>query len=157
MKSAIIYYSFTGKTTQVAEMFARELGEKGEVEVLKLDPLDESTNFFKQGERAFRKKKARLAKIKTDLREFDLVCFGTPVWAFGPTPAMRAYLDSCSGLEGKIVILFVTSGGMGNEKCLREMESILMPKLASLFRYLSLKQSDLKDQAVILNKIKQIV
>jgi flavodoxin len=157
MKSSVVYYSLTGKTAKIAEMLFQELGKKGEVEVLRLSPLDESTNFFKQGERAFRKKKAQLAEIKTDLREFDLVCFGTPVWAFGPTPAMRAYLDSCSGLEGKTILLFVTSGGMGNEKCLREMESILKLKQASSFKYLSLNQSDLKDQAAALNKIQQIV
>jgi flavodoxin len=157
MRSAIVYYSLTGNTAKVAEMLAQELGKKGEVEVLKLNPVDESTNFFKQGSRAFQKKKAQLGEIKTDLREFDLVCLGTPVWAFGPTPAMRAYLDSCSGLEGKAIILFVTSGGMGNERSLREMESILKIKKVSSFKYLSLKQSDLKDQAAILNKIQQIL
>jgi flavodoxin len=145
MKTAIIYYSLSGNTKKVADALRLEFTKKGKVDLFEIKPLDESNNFFQQSKRAFLKRDAKIYDIQTDLSEYDLVCLGTPVWAFGPAPAMRAYLKMCSGVSGKTILLFLTSGGMGNSRCFKEMESILKEKNSGAFIHLSYPQSKLTD------------
>ena len=157
MKSAVIYYSYSGNTRKVAEVLAEHLKSRGEVTVREIKALDESGNFFLQGRRAFKKMRARIEPLGLDLAAFDLVCLGTPVWAFGPTPAMNACLDQCAGLVGKDVFLFTTSGGGGDQRCLAYMEEVLAAKGAANFKKLALHQNKLKDRDFVLARISEIV
>ncbi len=154
MKSIIIYYSYTGNTRCVAQALASYLKSKNEVEVVELKSLDENSNFFRQAKRAFIRAKAKLDLTHTDLSSYEMVCLGTPVWAFRPTPAMNAYLNECKGLEGKAVALFTTSGGMGDEGCINYMQEMLIKKGAKTFRKFSIPQGKVRDSEFILSKIK---
>ncbi len=141
MKSAIVYYSYSGNTRKVAQVLAGYLGQRGEVEIIELKGLDESDNFFKQVARAFVHKRAKIEPANFDLSGYDLVCFGTPVWAFGPAPAINAYLEKCTGLGNKSVVLFATYGsGTGRGKCLDYMQNSLAQKGAGNFRRFSIRQ-----------------
>ena len=154
MKSAIIYYSFTGRTKRVTEILAEHLREKGAVDLIELNPLDESKSFFGQARRAFYKARAKLAPVNFDLAGYDLICFGNPVWAFAPAPAMNTYLNNCIGVEGKDVILFTTYGsGTGNERCLNIMQEALSKKGAKSFKRFSIQQFKVKDTKFVLSKI----
>ena len=149
MKTAIVYYSYTGNTKKVADVLAENLKEKGQVDLFKLEPLDESKRFLHQIGRALFKRRARLKEINFNLSSYDLICFGTPVWAFAPAPAMNTYLDRCFGLENKDVILFVTyGGGPGKERCLNYMQNILTKKGVKSFKKFSIQQG--KDKEFIL-------
>jgi flavodoxin len=53
MKSAIIWYSYSGNTKKVAEELSSSLAKKGEVTQVELVALDEPNNFFAQCQRAF--------------------------------------------------------------------------------------------------------
>ena len=111
-----------------------------------------------QCKRAFWHKRATLQPLDFDLSGFDLICFGTPVWAFGPAPAMNTYLDKCLGIEGKNIILFTTCGsGTGNERCLNYMQDILAKKGAKTFQRFSIQQSKVKDKGSVLSKIKEVL
>ncbi len=157
MKSIIIYYSFSGNTKKVAETLAGQLRQKGEAELIGLQPVDESKNFFGQSSRAFRHKRAQLQNTNFDLSGYDIICFGTPVWAFGPAPAMNAYLDNCAGTEGKKITLFTTYGsGTGNEKCLNYMQGILEKKGAKNFKRFSIQQFKVDEREFVLSKIREI-
>jgi NAD(P)H-dependent FMN reductase len=79
---------------------------------------------------------------------------GTPVWAFGPAPAMNTFLDKCLGLEGKEAVLFTTYGsGVGKERCLDYMEDILSKKGARQFRRFSIQEFKAKDKEFVLSRI----
>ncbi len=157
MKSIIIFYSFSGNTKKVAGILSEYLGQKGEVEIIELKGLDESDKFFAQVARAFRHKRATLSPVNFDLSEFDLICFGTPVWAFGPAPAINTYLDKCFGVEGKAVILFSTYGsGTGNKRCLDYMQDMLVKKGAKDFKRFSIQQFKVNNKEFVLSKIKEI-
>ena len=157
MQSIIIYYSYSGNTQKVANILMDLLETKGEAQQTELVGLDESKSFFGQCRRAFLRKKATLQPVNFDLSEFDLICFGTPVWGFGSAPAMNAYLDKCSGLEGKSVILFTTYGsGTGNERCLNYIQDILAKKGAKEFNRFSIQQFKVNDKEFVLSKIKEI-
>ena len=157
MQSIIIYYSYSGNTKKVAQMLTELLAQKGEVQQTELVGLDESKSFFGQCRRAFLRKKATLQPVNFDLSEFDLICFGTPVWAFGPAPAINTYLDKCFGVEGKAVILFSTYGsGTGNKRCLDYMQDMLVKKGAKDFKRFSIQQFKVNNKEFVLSKIKEI-
>ena len=126
------------------------------VEVIELKGLDESDNFFTQAARAFKHKRAKIAAVNFDLKAFDLICLGTPIWAFGPAPAINAYLDGCFGITGKEMVLFTTYGsGTGNKRCLNYMQNILVKKGANNFKRFSIQQGKINDRECVLSKIRE--
>ena len=158
MKSAIVYYSYSGNTKKVALYLADYLEKHGSVEIIELSAVDESPNFFSQAQRAFFRKEAKIEDVKFDLSGFDLVCFGTPVWAFGPAPAMNTYLKKCFGLENKQAIVFTTYGsGTGNNRCINLMKGIIKPKGAEQIRSFSVQQSKVKDSDFMLSVFNKIL
>jgi flavodoxin len=158
MKSAVIYYSYSGNTKQVVAILIGVLTDKGETQEIELISLDESKSFFGQAKRALFHKEAKIQPVNFDLSTYDLICFGTPVWAFGPAPAMNTYLDKCFGLEDKAVILFTTYGsGSGNERCLNYMQDILAGKGAKKFSRFSIQQFKVSDKEFVLSKIKAVI
>ena len=157
MQSVIIYYSYSGNTQKVASILSGYLGQQGEVDIIELKGLDESEKFFAQAARAFRHKRATIQPVNFNLSRYDLICLGTPVWAFGPSPAINTYLDKCFGVEGKSVILFTTYGsGTGNERCLNYMQEMLAKKGAQQFKRFSVQQFKVNDKEFVLSKIKEI-
>lgn len=156
MKSVIVYYSYSGNTRRVARLLNEELKQKGETELRELKPTDESRNFFLQCRRAIKRIRAKLEEVDFDLSAYDLICIGTPIWAFGPAPAVNTYLDGCCGIEGKQIILFTTYGsGTGNDKCLNYMQEILAKKGAKSFQYFSLSGGKIKNTEYVLSRIKE--
>jgi flavodoxin len=133
MKTLITYYSFSGNTDRVVRIFADKLKTNGEVALQRLKPADEITGFAAQCRAAFMKKRAKLdAAINFDASPFDLVVLGCPVWAFSPVPAMNSYLDNLKGLNGKRVVVLLTSGsGVGVARCFKNIRDVLQGKGAS--------------------------
>ncbi|MCM8782976.1 MAG: hypothetical protein NC909_01065, partial [Candidatus Omnitrophica bacterium] len=124
MKSVIIYYSYSGNTRQVAGFLSEYLKQISQVEIKEVK-AKESNKFLIQALRALRKIKAPLPPINFDLSRYDIICVGTPVWAFGPAPAVNTFLENCFGLENKRIILFCTYGsGLGKERCLNYMQNV---------------------------------
>jgi len=133
MRSLVVYYSFSGNTDHAAKLFAGELKKKGEVDIQRLFPKDEIKDFLGQCRAARAYKRADLeGKVDHDASPYDLVVLGSPVWAFAPVPAMNTFLDSLSGLNGKRVIVLLTSGsGLGVKHCFKNIGRILKNKGAS--------------------------
>jgi len=154
----IVYYSYNGNTRRVARLLSEELKQKGGVELKELKPTDEPRNFFLQCRRAIKHIRAKLEPVDFDLSGYDLVCLGTPVWAFGPTPAVNTWLDKCQGIQGKNIVLFTTYGsGTGNERCLDYMQKVLAAKGAKDFKRFSIQQFKVKNKEFILSKIKELM
>ncbi len=148
MKSAIIYYSFTGNTHRIACLFADILKNKGEEAVLvKIRPLKEETTFLRQCKEAFLSKKPELYRTLLDLKDFDRVIIGSPVWAFKPAPAINTYIEQCGSLQGKTAICFVTYGSViGKDRALEIMKKTLVAKRARIAGTVSFQQSENEKQ-----------
>jgi flavodoxin len=156
MRAIIIYYSFTGNTKKIADILVEYLKPKYEIKILRIDALDESSSFFRQAVRALFHKKARINSLEFELSGYDLICLGTPVWAFAPAPAMNAYLDKCSGLLGRPVTVFVTYGsGTGVKRCFSYMQEILTKKGAKDFGRFSIQQFKVNNKGFVLSRIKE--
>ncbi|MFA5356271.1 MAG: NAD(P)H-dependent oxidoreductase [Candidatus Omnitrophota bacterium] len=155
MQSAIIYYSYSGNTRRVAQALGGILQARGPVDMIELEGLDESKSFFLQAARAFRRKRALINPVNFDLSRYDFICVGTPVWAFGPAPAVNTYMDRVAGLEGKDILIFTTYGsGAGKERCADYMREILSKKGAKSFKKVSVQQFKAGDKDFVASAIK---
>ncbi|MCM8796842.1 MAG: NAD(P)H-dependent oxidoreductase [Candidatus Omnitrophica bacterium] len=155
MRIAIIYYSYTGNTRKVAEVLAEFLRLKGGVTVVELKAQDESASFLGQCRRALVKARAKIAPLNLNFSEYDLICLGTPVWAFGPAPAINTFLDSCRGLENKRAVVFTTYGsGAGNKHCLSYLKNALLKKGIKECSQFSVQQFKVADKEFVLANIK---
>lgn len=138
----------------MAQALSGYLSQNGEVAEIELKAKDEAGSFLGQCRRAFTRTRAELESADFDLGAYDLICFGTPVWAFGPAPAMNTFLDRCLGIGGKEIVLFTTYGsGTGNNRCLNYMQGILTRKGAKSFQRFSIQQFKVKDKEFILSEI----
>jgi flavodoxin len=106
VKSLVLYYSRTGNAKFVAETIAAELGSDIE-EVVDLKSREGKLGWISAGRDASSGKGTRIAPTKKVPYDYDLVIIGTPVWAWGPTSAIRTYLSN-NDLSGKKVALFFT-------------------------------------------------
>ncbi|MDO8536538.1 MAG: flavodoxin [Candidatus Omnitrophota bacterium] len=159
MKTLITYYSFSGNTDKVANIFAEVLKKKGEVVLQRLKPADEIGNFALQCKAAFMGKRADLeGAVQFDLGQYDLLLIGSPVWAFAPTPSINTYLDKLSGLSGKRAIMLLTSGsGTGVSRCFKNIRKILESKGASRVDEVNIPDRKQKDAEFIVSSLEKIL
>ena len=144
MKTAIVFYSYSGNTNRVAHLMVNMLNDKNQTAIpVRIRPVKEETNFFKQCIQAARSRKPELYRTLTDLTEFDRIIFGSPVWAFKPAPALNTYFAKCGNLSGKKAICFVTYGsGTGKDKALDVMKKELEKRGASVTDMVSFQQAE---------------
>jgi flavodoxin len=157
MKSLIVYYSYSGNTEKVADILKEELSKDGSVDIVRLYPTDESRNFFVQAFRAFKKKRAVLPEAPFDVARYDLICIGTPVWAFAPAPAVNTYIEGLKNIRGKDAICFMTYGsGLGAQKCLDLMKGLLKTKGAFKIFGFGVQQNNVFDKESVKKIINEI-
>ena len=116
MKTAIVYYSMTGNTKYQAETMARILGaDLIPLVPKKAYPDSGFKKFFWGGKSALMGEKPALEPYSFDPAAYDLIVFGSPVWAGTFAPPLRTFIeDNRADLEGKsIAAFFCCSGGPG--------------------------------------------
>jgi flavodoxin len=135
MNIAIIYYSFSGNTGQAC-MFLREklAGVGHSVTLVEVKPQQEETDFFRQGRMASKHQIPELANGNCSVAPYDLVIFASPVWAFTFTPAVRAFLQACTGLGNKRCACFLTCGAqIASGNALKEFSRAVVDKGGAVF------------------------
>ena len=159
MKTLITYYSFSGNTDKVVNIFADVLRKTGEVVLQRLKPADEIKNFALQCKAAFMGKRVELeGNVQFDIGQYDLLLIGTPVWAFAPTPSINTYLDKLSGLNGKRAIILLTSGsGTGVSKCFKNIRKVLETKGAAKIDEVNIPDRKLKDMEFIASSLEKML
>jgi multimeric flavodoxin WrbA len=55
--------------------------------------------------------KTEIEPAALEVSDYDILVFGSPVWAFKPTPVIHTSIDSLKGCEGKKAMAFSTHGG----------------------------------------------
>lgn len=124
MKILIAYYSKTGSTEKVAEVLKQEFEKnKHKVELVKIVPVHElkAYQYKKNG------KNLALKTPVTNIKKFDLILIGTPVWNFCPTPITLAYLRNLLNAKDKNFALFATCTALPGTT-IQRMGSILSTK-----------------------------
>jgi flavodoxin len=144
MKSLVVYYSLTGKTRlaagAIAEALAAPLVEITEKKTRKLGPFIYLTGGFG----AMTNRGSKISLIDVDIRQYERIFIGSPIWASRPTPPINSFIYQ-TNFEGRDVIPFFTMGGTTPEKALANMTAKIEKsrgKIAGSFAITSYKVSD---------------
>jgi len=115
MKKLVVFYSLDGNTRLMAQAIAETIG----AEMLELKPAKEITrnNFMKifaGGKQAILKAEPELFPFDVKPEEYDLIFFGTPVWAWTYAPALRTFFRYNKPVGKKVALFYCHGGGPGN-------------------------------------------
>jgi len=110
MKFCIIYHSETGNTRHVAQHLASVFDSKL-IEISDVAPYMRLTRFLVRCKMARGEELTKTEPGSIDVSGYDLIVFGSPVWAFKPTPAIHAAINGLKGCMGKPAVAFFTHGG----------------------------------------------
>ncbi len=131
MKVLVAFQGDSGSNTKVAEQLKKSFEAKGWI--VELQPVlpKEKKKWFHHIKDFRKNKKVELKKAVTDVKKFDLIVVGTPVWTYKPTPVITTYLRSLENTKGKKFVLFVTCVGIPGTT-IKRMSSILSTKAAKV-------------------------
>lgn len=135
MNILIAYYSKTGSTERVAIELQQHLLKKGsKVRLARIFPTKElkAYQYKKNG------KSLKLKQPLLDVKFFDLVVVGTPVWNFCPTPIILSYLRSMRNVKGKRFALFATCTALPGTT-IQRMGNILTTNGATVLNSLTIR------------------
>lgn len=136
MKTIVLYYSFGGSTKAEAEKIAKEKGAT-------LCQVEEAKNrstlsaSFLGCPSAMKRKASKIKPIAHNLKEFDRIIIGGPIWAGFPAPAVNAIFNALP--SGKEVELFFCSGGGEAPKSEEGTKELVTQKGCKLISYRDIK------------------
>lgn len=110
MRAICIYHSETGNTHAVMEEIVQSIAAES-IRVRDTAGYGKATMYLLGAPRALLGTRAEIEPSSFDLKGYDLVIFGSPVWASRPTPAVNAIVSGLKNEAGKKVVLVCTSGG----------------------------------------------
>lgn len=122
MKTAVVFYSRTHATEQVATLVAQQAGA---------DLLQIKSKLFSAGARGYlqalwhtlQPRPETLEMAKWNLQKYDLVFIGSPVWRSHVSAPIREFFARESQ-NLRQVAFFVTYGGSGADTVLQKMASL---------------------------------
>lgn len=131
MRVLIAFQGDSKSNSKVAETIKQTL-EKKDWEI-KMQPVlpKKHMKWFHYIKEFRKKKKIELKNAITDVKEFDLVVVGTPVWTYKPTPVITTYLRSLQNTKNKKFVLFATCVGFPGTT-IKRMSNILTTKAAKV-------------------------
>ncbi|MDD2752149.1 MAG: hypothetical protein PHN59_03380 [Candidatus Omnitrophica bacterium] len=110
MKTLLIYYSHYGHTYNVANAFQESFGKIGSVDTYELEYLKSRQGLIKRAFFRLYPALVNLAPVPLDLKDYDLLCLGVPVWGGRPSAPVTKYLQLCKNIDGKVIICFFVYG-----------------------------------------------
>ena len=134
MKTIFIYFSYSGNNDYIAH----HLKDIINCDILKLETVEPYSpvrfkTMFKGGMEAVRGMKPKLKPYSVDFDRYDVLIFGTPVWAWTIAPAMQSFISENELVSSKKVIFTCTHGGKAGHTLDRFKE--LLPNNEILFSH----------------------
>ncbi|MGN0323836.1 MAG: flavodoxin [Candidatus Fimisoma sp.] len=127
-KSAVVYFSATGNTKEVAELLAKEI----DADIFEIVPEDiytsDDLNYNDDNSRANLEMNDDLARPAisndlSDVSEYDVIYLGYPIW-WGTAPRIiQTFLENYD-ISGASVYTFCTSGGSGIEQSISDLQEL---------------------------------
>ena len=120
MKKLVAYFSASGNTAQVAEVLAEAIC----ADIFEIRPevtyTKDDLNWWEETSRSTVEMKdtsarPEIAKNRDNMKEYDVVFVGFPIWWNVAPRIINTFLESYD-FSGKIIIPFATSGGSGVKK-----------------------------------------
>lgn len=106
MKTAVVFYSKDGSTKIAAGIIAQKLG----ADVFELEEVKKrGKSFFSLVAAGFSgatgKKSALVNTFAQEIKEYEMICIGSPIWAGNPAAAVNSFVDTVDA-SGKDAIVF---------------------------------------------------
>jgi len=143
MKSLVVYYSLTGKTRLVAQAIAEALNATlVEIEERRRIPIP--FVYLSGGFAAITNRGTKIKPVDVDLKQYERIFIGSPVWGSRPTPAINSFIYQ-NNFEGRSIIPFFSMGGDNSEGALANITAKIeksQGKVAGSFAITSYKVSD---------------
>lgn len=132
MKSIIVYYSLEGSTKMIAEKLAEKTGaDLLEIRSVKKYPTKGPAKFIVGGKDAAFKVCPEIVKTGTDLKQYDAVVFGTPVWDGTIAPPLRSFLRDLI-IKNPVVAAYACMAGRDPKKTFEVLKKMAcVDKLAA--------------------------
>ena len=128
MKKAIVYYSMSGNTEYVANYIASKVED---IDLIKIVPKKEYpsegfSKFFWGGKSVVMKETPKLENYEFDSSKYDLIIFGTPVWARTFTPPIRSFIkENMENIKDKKFAVIISYMGGGADKTIGKLKDYL--------------------------------
>jgi flavodoxin len=120
----ITYYSRSGHTRQVAEHAAARRGADLEAIVEQTPRRGGFWGNMLTTFETLRGQPSAIQPLRSDPADYDIVLFGTQVWAGQLNPPARAFI-AVRGKQLKRYALFCTLGGMGSERAFAQFAELV--------------------------------
>ena len=110
-RKAIVYYSYSNNTKKIVD----EIIKSVKTDVYEIKPVipypDDYEILVEQEEHKQGKEEVvEIEDLKINLKYYDTIILGTPVWWYTMAPPVRSFLKN-NDLSGKTIIPFITNGG----------------------------------------------
>lgn len=153
MTDLVIYYSRTNNTKIAAKTIAQEKN----AEILEVrDKTNRSgpIGYMIGALDAIINKKTSIEYPKKNLKEYDIIYIGTPVWAGKPAPAINEFIKE-NDFGGVNVVSFCTMGSNGDKSTIEAMNYLLQTRGGKIKRSfaLAVKRNNIHD--LVLKAIKE--
>ena len=127
MKIGVVYYSRTGNTRYAAKLLGEKLRENNiDVDLLEIEAV-KKPGFFKVGWAAMRQLDLPIKNTDYDLKEYDVIVAGVPVWISRPAPFIKTFMNRAKNVKGKKGAVFVTGANNPSKqsKAIKIVRSVL--------------------------------
>lgn len=123
-KSLVVYYSQTGATKKLAEIFQKaKNADVFEIATVTPYPSTYDSTIAAVGAQRESKLWPALVNAKADLAKYDTVYLGYPIMFGSFAPPVYTFLDS-NDLSGKVVVPFCTYGSGGRKASAAELKTL---------------------------------
>lgn len=111
MKTLMVYYSYTGNTKKIANAIKNNLN----CDILEVTPKIPFSNDYDEvvseyQNNSIKDKSIEINDIEIDLKEYDKIIIGSPVWWYTICPVITSFLKEYD-LSGKKIYPFATNAG----------------------------------------------
>lgn len=147
MKSLVVYYSLTGKTRLVAQAIAEALNA-ALVEIEERRPIPMPFVYLSGSFAAFLNRGSKINPVDVDLKQYERIFVGSPMWAYRPAPAINSFIYG-TNFEGRSVIPFFTMGGDNAEKALANIKAKIEKRQGKVVGSFAMTSSGVSDEEII--------
>ncbi len=132
----ILFFSFTGTCKRAAALMSHEIG--GDIISVKTKGIG-PFKIFSHIRRLKKDKPIVILPEDLDLKKYDTICIGGPVWYEKPAPALEDMVKQLD-LKGKKVILFLIGSEWGASILM--LKEMVKKKGAKILSMMTFKSSD---------------
>jgi len=147
MKTLVVYYSLTGKTRLVAQTIAEAL-QATLVEIEERRPVPMPFVYLSGSFRAFMNWGSKIKPLDADLKQYERIFIGSPMWAYRPAPAVNSFIYQ-TNFEGRSLIPFFTMGGDDSDKALANIKAKIEKRQGKVVGSFAITSYNVSDEEMI--------